>query len=179
MIIKCIATLLICISSNKINIPDNFYNSIYLNIHPTGESVIISDRDADMLSWLLYVEVRGMGNNTYDSGLSVLSTVFYRTKLKYLSDGTLRKTVSWCTPDGSLCQFPAWVSTLNCDGIIYRVCPLADKITLNKMRHIVDLYLIGYRGSCNNYLYYNSIPGGLNDCSIRSTTTSDFMEFHR
>jgi hypothetical protein len=42
---------------------------------------------------------------------------------------------------------------------------------------VVQQYQWGMRGSCNGFLYFDSVPGGPSLCVIQSST-GEFMEFH-
>lgn len=128
----------------------------------------------EMLAWLVWVEARGMNEAYWSSALSVISTVMERTDKKVLSNGTIDGTIGWCNEDGSLCQFPAWVADLGCEGVT--LCPLNDTAGLIVAREAVNLYEFGYRGSCDGYLYYDSLDNGGGDCLIVSG--DKFIEFH-
>jgi hypothetical protein len=120
-----------------------------------------SDADKNVLSWLCYYEVGGMGNVKIDACLSVISTV--RARYAYSNSPFRERDI---------------ISTLEKPGQFTGVKwdvnrPASDPDLL----WAVNQYQVGMRGSCNGYLYFDSISGGPSLCVIRSSN-GQFMEFH-
>jgi hypothetical protein len=115
--------------------------------------------EKNALSWLCYGEISGMGNSEYDACLSVISTV--RARYAYTNGftetdviGTLRR------PN----QFNVPIET-------------AQPAPEPRFMAYVEDYAQGARGSCNGYLYFNSIPGGPSACVIYGAAGL-FIQFH-
>ncbi len=154
------------------------------------------DGDMKLLQKLCIVEARGMGEKRKDACMSVVSTVFERmykynaTKGAFgLSDGTVRGTLAHHSSshdangnlNGVLWQFPPWVA-FGCEiltgGYDNPAC-LDNYIKANESwtRRAIDNYLFHfYHGTCNGYLYYDSIVGGPSLCKI--AFGQSFIEFH-
>ncbi len=116
--------------------------------------------EKNALSWLCYGEIGGMAEAKIDACLSVISTV--RARYAYAVGGFPETDV---------------ISTLLRPGqfhvAIHTDRPAADP----DLYWAVEQYQYGMRGSCNGYLYFNSIPGGPSECVIRSSN-GQFMQFH-
>lgn len=111
------------------------------------------------LQWLCYGEVGGMTGVKVDACLSVISTV--RARYAYANRFNYPDLLSAVMAPG---QFNV---TLYTD----QPGPDAD------LNWAVDQYQTGARGSCNGYLYFNSIPGGPAECTLRSSN-GQFLQFH-
>lgn len=138
------------------------------NITATRAILEISQEDRHRLAWLGYVEARGFsGDIQRYAVLSIISTVTTRMATGILSDGTVKGTLEWnCKAGDQECQFPAWVASLSCDGILDSACPLFGQDTVIDIEWIVDLYFDqGERGPCDGYLYYWLLE--VADCTIR------------
>ncbi len=129
--------------------------------------------DGLLLARLGVAECRGMGPRRDQCHFSVMSTVMTRIKYRFVSDGTVYGTLDWGV-DGTQPQFVPWV-TRGCNGISAAACNDNEPI-----QWAVDnayAFLAGQTmpGTCNGYVYYNSIPGGENECLL--TGSGQFVEF--
>jgi hypothetical protein len=115
-----------------------------------------TEEEKNALSWMCYYEVGGMGAARVDGCLSVISTV--RARYVYGS-GLGHDVLSVLQWPG---QFNIQIDTSN---------PHSD------MYPIVEQYQDGARGSCNGYLYFDSVSGGPSLCVIYGSGTQ-FLEFH-
>ncbi len=118
-----------------------------------------TQEEINALSWLCYYEVRGMAEARVDACLSVISTV--RARYAYGSGFAETDVISTLRRPG---QF-------NFDFDPSQPAPDAE------MYWVVQQYQWGMRGSCNGFLYFDSVPGGPSLCVIQSST-GEFMEFH-
>jgi hypothetical protein len=118
-----------------------------------------SEEEKNALSWLCYAEVRGLREHRDDACLSVISTV--RARYAYNSGFKETDVVSTLLRED---QFPIEFYT-------DRPAPIAD------FYNLVELYQYGARGSCNGYLYYDSVPGGPSLC-VLTASNGQFIEFH-
>jgi hypothetical protein len=109
------------------------------------------------LQWLCYGEVGGMTGVKVDACLSVISTV----RARYAYTGNYPDLMSAVMAPG---QFNVTIHT-------DQPGPDAD------LNWAVDQYQTGARGSCNGYPYFNSIPGGPAECTLRSGN-GQFLQFH-
>ena len=111
------------------------------------------------LEWLCYGEVGGMTGVKVDACLSVISTV--RARYAYSNNFNYPDLLSAVMAPG---QFNVTIHT-------DQPGPDAD------LNWAVDQYQAGARGTCNGYLYFNSIPGGPAECTLRSSN-GQFLQFH-
>lgn len=118
-----------------------------------------TQEELNALSWLCYSEIRGMAERRVDACLSVVSTV--RQRYAYANEfdetdiaGTLARPR----------QFPVE---------IHFDYPAPDQ----ELYWAVTQYQYGARGSCNGYLYYDSVPGGPSLCVVRASN-GQWEEFH-
>lgn len=118
-----------------------------------------TEAEKNALSWLCYYEVGGMGEARVDACLSVISTV--RARYAYPNGFTETDVIGTLTRPG---QFNIEFETDR---------PAPD----SELYWVVEQYQYGMRGSCNGYLYFDSVPGGPSLCVIRSSN-GQFMEFH-
>ncbi|GAB4477668.1 MAG: hypothetical protein Kow00124_21110 [Anaerolineae bacterium] len=125
---------------------------------PTPPPIVWTQEEKNALGWLCYGEVGGMAERKIDACLSVISTV--RARYAYSNGfpetdvlGTLRRPG----------QFNVTVYT-------DRPGPDPD------LNWAVEQYQAGARGSCNGYLYFDSVPGGPSLCQIYSS--GGWIEFH-
>lgn len=141
---------------------------------PPSTVLVVTADERELLIRLCVAEVFGMAEAVrQDACLSVISTVFARMDGMIISDGTIAGTLGWHKGDAEFWQFPPYV-TLGCDYVHPSAC--RDTIDPAFAEIAVDAYLRGARGSCDGYLFYNSIPGGTVDCLI--TDGSQYAEFH-
>ncbi len=118
-----------------------------------------SDAEINALSWLCYHEIRGMAEVRIDACLSVISTV--RARYVYYNNFGETDVIGTLQRAG---QFPIDFDTSQ---------PAPDQ----DLYWTVIQYQYGARGSCNGFLFYDSVPGGPVLCVIRSSN-GQFMEFH-
>ena len=111
------------------------------------------------LQWLCYGEVGGMTGVKVDACLSVISTV--RARYAYANNFNYSDLLSVIMAPG---QF---------NVTVYTDQPGPDP----DLNWAVDQYQTGARGTCNGYLYFNSIPGALAECTLRSSN-GQFLQFH-
>jgi hypothetical protein len=119
-----------------------------------------TEEDVNALTWLCYEEVRGMREARYDACLSVISTV--RRRYAYDDDPYREDTIEETLLREN--QFPIEFDLTR---------PAPDDFLVQA----VSQYQWGARGSCNGYLYYDSVPDGPSLCVIRSVD-GQFVEFH-
>jgi hypothetical protein len=112
------------------------------------------------LSWLCWYEIRGFGSKKIDACLSVISTV--RARYAYPNSGFGTHDVL------STLRAPGQFTGVNFDT----TKPAPDPDLLSA----VEQYAAGARGSCNGYLYYDSLPGGPATCVISGN--GQYEEFH-
>lgn len=117
-----------------------------------------TQEEKNALGWLCYGEVGGMAGAKVDACLSVLSTV--RARYAY-SNGFSETDVM-----GTLLRPGQFNVTVHTD----RPGPDPD------LNWAVEQYMNGMRGSCNGYLYFDSVPGGPSLCQIFSNY--GWIEFH-
>lgn len=144
----------------------------YMKAVEGPQGYIFNNDTVELLARNCVAEVRGMKEKREDACLSVTSTVLTRTTTRHISTGTVESTLNWHS--GHTWQFVPWV-TLGCEYVDPIAC--LDNYSLDWARHAIGNYIIGERGSCDDYLYYNSIEGGNNDCIILSSNGS-YIEFH-
>ena len=129
---------------------------------PTGTPVTPipwSNVERNALSWLCYHEVRGMGEVRVDACWSVISTV--RARYAYGNSFGDEDVIDALIREG---QF-------NFDFDPSQPAPDAELVWA------VEQYQQGARGSCNGFLYFDSVPGGPVLCTIRSSN-GQFLDFH-
>lgn len=117
-----------------------------------------TEAEKNALSWLCYHEVRGMGDKVYDACLSVISTV--RTRYAYANLFTETDVISTLRRPG---QF-----NFEFDE---------SQPASAELYWIVVQYQYGARGSCNGFLYFDSVPDGPSLCVIRASS-GQWIEFH-
>jgi len=105
---------------------------------------------------MCYYEVGGMGAARRDACLSVISTV----RARYIYGSGLGYDVL------SVLQWPGQFNI-----------PINTASPHPDMYPIVQQYQNGARGSCNGYLYFDSVPGEPALCVIRGAA-EQFIEFH-
>lgn len=126
---------------------------------PSGPPAEWTEEEKNALSWMCYGEVGGMGEVKIDACLSVISTVHarYSQPNNYdelnLIDALLRPG-----------QFNVTIETGR---------PAPD----TSLYDTVGQYQSGSRGSCDGYLYFDSVPGGPSLCVINASN-GQFLDFH-
>jgi hypothetical protein len=131
------------------------------SVPATAPIIEWSDADKNVLSWLCFYEVGGMGNVKIDACLSVISTV--RARYAYPNSPFKERDII------STLERPGQFTGVKWD--VNRPAPDPDLLWT------VNQYQVGMRGSCNGYFYFDSVPGGPSLCIIRSSN-GQFMEFH-
>lgn len=126
---------------------------------PDGTPIAWTEAEKNALSWMCWYEVGGMGSVRVDACLSTISTV--RARYAYPNAFAETDVLSTLLREG---QFNIEIDTSQ---------PAPDP----EMYWTVEQYQKGMRGSCNGYLYFDSVPGGPALCVIRSETGL-FLEFH-
>lgn len=126
---------------------------------PVGTPIAWTQEEKYALTWLCWHEVRGMGNVKLDGCLSVISTV--RARYAYPNGFAETDVIGTLSSPG---QFNIEFSTTE---------PAPDPDLL----WAVEQYQVGLRGSCNGYLYFDSVPGGPSLCVIQSSN-GQWIEFH-
>jgi hypothetical protein len=126
---------------------------------PPSPPIPWTEGEKNALTWLCWHEVRGMQEVRVDACLSVISTV--RARYAYSNGFPETDVVGTLLRPG---QFNIEFDTGQ---------PAPDP----ELYWIVEQYQYGLRGSCNGYLYFDSVPGGPSLCVIRSGN-NQFMEFH-
>jgi hypothetical protein len=117
-----------------------------------------TQEEKNALSWMCYGEVGGMAGSKVDACLSVISTV--RARYVYANSFYETDVISTLTRPG---QFNVEIHT-------DRPAPDDDLVWA------VEQYEAGARGSCNAFLYFDSVPGGPSLCQIYSA--NGWIEFH-
>jgi hypothetical protein len=117
-----------------------------------------TQEEKNALSWMCYGEVGGMAGARVDACLSVISTV--RARYVYANSFYETDVISTLTRPG---QFNVEIHT-------DRPAPDDD------LMWAVEQYEAGARGSCNAFLYFDSVPGGPSLCQIYSS--NGWIEFH-
>jgi hypothetical protein len=117
-----------------------------------------TQEEKNALSWMCYGEVGGMAGSKVDACLSVISTV--RARYVYANSFYETDVISTLTRPG---QFNIEIHT-------DRPAPDDDLVWA------VEQYEAGARGSCNAFLYFDSVPGGPSLCQIYSA--NGWIEFH-
>ncbi len=125
----------------------------------TPPEITWTEAEKYALQWLCYGEVGGMAEAKVDACLSVISTV--RMRYAYPNNFAGSDLLSTLLAPG---QFQVTIYT-------DRPGPDPD------LNWAVEQYQHGLRGSCNGYLYFNSIPGGPAECTIRASN-GQFLQFH-
>lgn len=125
----------------------------------TSPEITWTEAERYALQWLCYGEVGGMAEAKVDACLSVISTV--RMRYAYPNHFAGSDLLSTLLAPG---QFQV---------AIYTDRPGPDP----DLNWAVEQYQHGLRGSCNGYLYFNSIPGGPAECTIRAGN-GQFLQFH-
>lgn len=111
------------------------------------------------LQWTCYGEVGGMQEVKLDACWSVISTV--RARYAYSNGFSETDVIGTLSRPG---QFSI---------TFYTDRPGPD----DELNWAVDQYRAGARGSCNGYLYFDSVPGGPSLCVIRAAN-GQWVEFH-
>lgn len=129
--------------------------------------------DGLLLARLGVAECRGMGQRREQCHFSVMSTVMTRIRWRFVSDGTVYGTLDWGV-ESNFPQFVPWV-TRGCGGIAPAACN--DDEPIQWAVNNAYAFLAGERigGTCEGYVYYNSIPGGDRECLL--TGNGQFVEF--
>ncbi len=133
---------------------------ILLEAQPTSTFVLIewTEAEKNALSWMCNDEIGGMGTNVVRNAcLSVISTV--RARYAYPNGFTEKDVIGTLLRPN---QFSIEVKTETPNERFYP---------------IVEAYQQGARGSCNGYLFFDSVPGGPSVCVIYGAAGM-FMEFH-
>lgn len=125
----------------------------------TPPEIVWTEAEKYALQWLCYGEVGGMAEAKVDACLSVISTV--RMRYAYPNNFAGSDLLSTLLAPG---QFQVTIYT-------DRPGPDPD------LNWAVEQYQHGMRGSCNGFLYFNSIPGGPAQCTIRASN-GQFLQFH-
>ncbi len=123
------------------------------------------------LTRLVLYECRGMAEARDACALSVLDTVFLRTKTHYLSNGSIYSTLDW-NNDGNW-QFPPGVT--RCGHEIRCIEGYVSSATIEWADGTIDVYLAGERGPCSGF-HYSSVPEWPSDCEIRNSD-GEFIAF--
>jgi hypothetical protein len=128
---------------------------------PTGTPVTPipwAEAEKNALSWLCYHEVRGMAEARIDACWSVISTVRARYAYGGFGDSDV-------------------ISVLTREGQFNFEFDLAQPAPDPELYWAVEQYQLGARGSCNGFLYFDSVAGGPVLCVIRASN-GQFLEFH-
>ncbi len=126
---------------------------------PTPPEIEWTQAERNALSWMCYGEVGGMAEQKVNACLSVISTV--RARYAYYNAFSTTNVVDTLRAPG---QFNVRIETGS---------PSPDP----DLNWTVEQYQAGMRGTCNGYLYFNSLPDGPVLCTITSST-GEFMHFH-
>jgi len=126
---------------------------------PTPPEIVWTQEEKNALGWLCYGEVGGMGSAKIDGCLSVISTV--RMRYAYPNSFPETDVISTLLRPG---QF---------NVTIYTDRPGPDP----DLNWAVEQYQAGARGSCNGFLFFDSVPGGPSLCTIYAAN-GQWMEFH-
>ncbi len=126
---------------------------------PSGPPAEWTEEEKNALSWMCYGEVGGMGDVKIDACLSVISTVHARYS-QANSYNELNLIDALLRPG----QFNISIDTGS---------PAPDI----SLYDTVGLYQAGSRGSCDGYLYFDSVPGGPSLCVIYANNRQ-FLDFH-
>lgn len=118
-----------------------------------------TEAEKNALSWLCLHEVGGMGSTRIDACLSVVSTV--RARYAYSNNFPELDVISTLLKPN---QFNIEFDTAQ---------PAPDA----ELYAAVEQYQNGVRGSCNGYLFFDSVPGGPSLCVIWGAA-GQFLEFH-
>ncbi|NDJ53372.1 MAG: hypothetical protein GYB68_09850 [Chloroflexi bacterium] len=113
----------------------------------TPVPIVWTEAERNALSWLCHHEVSGMGAVTFDACLSVISTV----RVRYAYPNSFSETDV--------------LGTLTRPGQFYGT-HYTDRPASAELYDMVVAYQNGARGSCNGFLFFNSVPGGPGDCVI-------------
>lgn len=130
------------------------------NTDPTAVPVLIewTDEEKNALSWMCNDEIGGMGASVIrDACLSVISTV--RARYAYPNGFTEKDVIGTLLRPN---QFSIEVQTETPNTRFYS---------------IVEEYQDGARGSCNGFLFFDSVPDGPSLCQIYGVNGM-FVEFH-
>jgi hypothetical protein len=126
---------------------------------PSGPPSEWTEEEKNALSWMCYGEVGGMGEVKIDACLSVISTVHAR----------------YAQPNG--------FDELNLIDALLRPGQFHISIETGRpapdssLYDTVEQYQAGSRGSCDGYLYFDSVPGGPSLCVINASN-GQFLDFH-
>lgn len=126
---------------------------------PVDHIIELNTDEVEWLSATCWIEGRGFGDRRVDLCASVVSTIMYRTRNHFDSDGTVRGTLTFrCTPESEWCAFPSWAVT-GCEGIVPEVCPFYDTDGMIYFRGVVLGYLSGqFTAPCADFPFYDSRP---------------------
>jgi hypothetical protein len=122
---------------------------------PQGTPIAFTTEERNALSWMCYYEVGGMGSVKYDACLSVISTV----RARYVFNSGMGTDVLSVLTRPNQFNIPV-ITDHGSDAFLATV----------------DQYASGARGSCNAYLFFDSVPGGPSACIIYGFNS--FIEFH-
>ncbi|MGF1505392.1 MAG: hypothetical protein ACFB51_09760 [Anaerolineae bacterium] len=125
----------------------------------TNAPIVWNQDEKNALTWLCAGEVGGMGAVRDDACLSVISTV--RARYAYPNGFAETDVISTLLRPN---QFNVPIETET---------PHPD----SSLMAVVEAYAAGARGSCNGYLYFNSIPDGPSECRINGAGGL-FIQFH-
>ncbi len=123
---------------------------------PAVEPIEWTPEEKNALSWMCQYEVGGMGAVRIDACLSVISTV----RARYVYSSGLGTDVL------SVLQWPGQFNI-----------PIRTDEPNQGLIGVVEQYQNGARGSCNGYLYFDSVPGGPSLCVIYGAG-GQFLDFH-
>ena len=130
-----------------------------VDIETTPPEIEWTTAEKNALGWLCYGEVGGMGSVKVDACLSVISTV--RMRYAYPNSFPETDVISTILRPG---QFNVTVYT-------DQPGPDAD------LNWAVEQYQYGMRGSCNAFLFFDSVAGGPSLCTIYASN-GQWIEFH-
>lgn len=125
----------------------------------TPPEIVWTQAEINALGWTCYGEVGGMVEVRVDACWSVISTV----RARYAYSNSFPETDVM----GTLLRPGQFNITVHTD----RPGPDED------LNWAVLQYQTGARGSCNGYLYFDSVPGGPSLCVIRASN-GQWIEFH-